>query len=231
MVQPVQLSTLSKTFGFGYDFAVGAPEGAREAGTPRHAELGLAVPKVHRRVEHRRLPVRRGDVAAPQVPVQAARRYLDALEQAVQVAHQDISQLTHLPVTGQLQLRLQAPLPEEVHPVVHPAIVLRRAPYGVIDGKSKQSLGSLRVLWRRNVHLGEIAAQFSLAASSPKVEVLHHDEGPSVCQHSVVVDLGYSQRFRVIQCLQPQGLALEHAIISAACLLNKEALAAVGVIP
>ena len=66
--------------------------------------------------------------------------HLHALEQLLQIGHQLLSHVRQPAVAGQAQLVAQPPLPEEVHPAVHPPIGLGCAPYCVVHSKAKLPL-------------------------------------------------------------------------------------------
>lgn len=69
---------------------------------------------------------------------------LDALEEAAQVRGQALAHARQRGVVGQAQLVQQAALAEEGHPVVRPAVGLRRAANGVVHREAE--LARLRVL-------------------------------------------------------------------------------------
>ena len=74
------------------------------------------------------------------------RARLDALEEAVQVCSQALAHARQRHVIGQAELVAQAALAEEGHPVVHPAIGLRRAANRVVHRETELACSRVLIL-------------------------------------------------------------------------------------
>jgi len=72
--------------------------------------------------------------------------HLDSFEERVQIGDELVPHRIEVRSSCQLQLMPESPLAEELHPVVHPSVGLRRAPYGVVDGKPESAASCIRIL-------------------------------------------------------------------------------------
>ena len=210
VVEVVELTALRPTRRKRCRGLIRAVEGYAEATEQaRHRQIRLPVAVVDRRVEEHRLTARaREPVAAPEIPVQERGRRAVPGEEPIHAPEQPLAggaeRSGQAAPAGELELRAQPPLAEELRPVATPGVRLRRASDGVVASPPETGLGH-RVQRREPFTEPGLARLPALAGFDP----LEREEcraGGSAAREKA----RHAQRARALELGEPGRLGLEH---------------------